>query len=691
MDSFHPLFVRFYQTKRQEVSFLAGDLCLYPVVREAAASMGWRLIRADDNDECAKRNCHVIWIDRAFKENAFLMYQKWQRINHFPGMVVICNKAPMARNLDIMRKEFPKEYDFYPTTYVLPQDYGSLKSLFPSSGQSKVTYIIKPSGGAQGKGIFLTRSLEDVENLGTVCVAQPYITNPLLIDGKKFDLRIYVLVTSCTPLRVYLFRDGLVRMCAEEYEIPTPANMEDRCMHLTNYAVNKHSDRYERDDRSSSTAGDRGCKRSIRWFLSWLRAERGEDAASDLWSKIGDICALTIVSILPLLRREYSTIYERRMVPMPPMPMPSGGPDTIVDPAAEAELSGGGGDGHAATTTTTTSNNNTNVFAGRSRCFELLGYDIMVDSDLRPILIEVNHLPSWGTDSPLDQDVKFRAITQALRAIDVSAQDKKTFECAKRRQGVAPIATRRGLAEGFSSDDNADARDIKRNNNQPKGDAATIGPIDRQRLDDEERILKDYDRIYPPSSKAGVNQARYSEMEMFAASMDAKQHQRLTRPSQQKYADGDVVENQKPGQSNRRDSWMGNIPRATTMMEGTKISRPPTKKQIESADRLSRGYSVEDTAEACGGEKSSARKKSRILHNHDFIYEEENPCLRLIDRVQQSQEQSKEARKRAETKLNNRASSKSPGTALKQQVLSLGLEVPVLTEENCKFYSKGEL
>jgi hypothetical protein len=123
------------------------------------------------------------------------------------------------------------------------------------------------------------------------------------------------------------------------------------------------------------------------------------------------------------------------------------------------------------------------------------------------------------------------------------------------------------------------------------------------------------------------------------------------------------------------------------MMEGTKISRPPTKKQIESADRLSRGYSVEDTAEACG-EKSSARKTSRILHNHDFIYEEENPCLRLIDRVQQSQELSKEARKRAETKLNNRASSKSPGTALKQQVLSLGLEV---TEENCKFYSKGEL
>ena len=103
----------------QGITFLAGDLCLYPVIRESASSLGWRLIGEDD-DESAKRNYHAIWIDRAFKESVFLMYQKWQRINHFPGMVNICNKAPMARNLDIMKTKFPNEYSFYPTTYVLP-------------------------------------------------------------------------------------------------------------------------------------------------------------------------------------------------------------------------------------------------------------------------------------------------------------------------------------------------------------------------------------------------------------------------------------------------------------------------------------------------------------------------------------------------------------------------------------------
>ncbi len=89
----------------------------------------------------------------------------------------------MARCLDIMRGEFPREYDFYPPAYILLRDYGTFKMLFPSGGgQSRVTYIVKPSGGVQGRGIFLRRSLGDVEDLGTVCVAQPYVADPLLID-----------------------------------------------------------------------------------------------------------------------------------------------------------------------------------------------------------------------------------------------------------------------------------------------------------------------------------------------------------------------------------------------------------------------------------------------------------------------------------------------------------------------------
>jgi len=72
------------------------------------------------------------------------------------------------------------------------------------------TMICKPDHESQGRGIFLTHNLDNIP-MEEPSVVQEYLNTPYLIDGLKFDMRIYVLVLSCEPLKIFLHKEGLVR------------------------------------------------------------------------------------------------------------------------------------------------------------------------------------------------------------------------------------------------------------------------------------------------------------------------------------------------------------------------------------------------------------------------------------------------------------------------------------------------
>jgi tubulin polyglutamylase TTLL5 len=72
-------------------------------------------------------------------------------------------------------------------------------------------------------------------------VACKYLDNPLLVNGLKFDLRVYVAITSINPLRIYIYEDGLARFATEQYESAYATGSNNRYVHLTNYSINKYS------------------------------------------------------------------------------------------------------------------------------------------------------------------------------------------------------------------------------------------------------------------------------------------------------------------------------------------------------------------------------------------------------------------------------------------------------------------
>lgn len=65
------------------------------------------------------------------------------------------------------------------------------------------------------------------------------------ITGYKFDIRVYVAVTSYDPLVIYMYEEGLTRFATVRYE-KNVKHMKNQCMHLTNYSINKKSQDYVR-------------------------------------------------------------------------------------------------------------------------------------------------------------------------------------------------------------------------------------------------------------------------------------------------------------------------------------------------------------------------------------------------------------------------------------------------------------
>ena len=143
--------------------------------------------------------------------------------------------------------------DIVPMTYILPGDYTIFVEEFKKNPNT--TWIMKPTARAQGQGIFLVNKLKQIQKWANSnkmpfqkmaqesYVICRYIDRPLLVGGKKFDLRIYVLVTSYRPLKVWLSSLGFARFCTEKYS--SDLNEIDNMMvHLTNVAIQKKGDEY---------------------------------------------------------------------------------------------------------------------------------------------------------------------------------------------------------------------------------------------------------------------------------------------------------------------------------------------------------------------------------------------------------------------------------------------------------------
>lgn len=135
-------------------------------------------------------------------------------INRFVGADIIFNKSVQGELMNQCKQQSPEDFKFWPTTYILPRDRALFIEVLKDSEGSGDIWIYKKSNSNSGRGITIIKSLDDFEKLDKKpdAVVQKYILNPLLINKKKFDIRIYIVTYGVNPMRAYVSADyGLVK------------------------------------------------------------------------------------------------------------------------------------------------------------------------------------------------------------------------------------------------------------------------------------------------------------------------------------------------------------------------------------------------------------------------------------------------------------------------------------------------
>ncbi|XP_034446414.1 probable tubulin polyglutamylase TTLL9 isoform X4 [Hippoglossus hippoglossus] len=164
--------------------------------------------------------------------------------------------------------------------------------------------------------------------------------------SRKFDLRIYILVTSYVPLKAWLYRDGFARFSSTRFSLRT---IDDKYMHLTNVAVQKTAPDYD---------PEKGCKWQMQQLRRYLTAKHGTEMVDTLFKEMDNIFVRSLQSVQKVIIND-------------------------------------------------------------KHCFELYGYDVLLDQNLKPWLIEVNASPSHTPSSQEDYEMKCRLLEDTLNVVDM--------------------------------------------------------------------------------------------------------------------------------------------------------------------------------------------------------------------------------------------------------------------------------
>jgi len=216
-------------------------------------------------------------------------------INHIPGNNGLTIKDFLHDTLASSRDRLGSwqrkaRMDYFPHVYSMPNEYHDWLQHAHDDPDHK--WILKPKNSSRGRGIEVVRDLADVP-LDPKFMVQDYLDNPHLINERKYVLRLYVLIASVEPLRVYLYDEGFAKLASDPYDIN---DLDNPFSHLTNPDINALN---EESDAPVVFV-------NLGEYKKWLREQGHDDVA--LFDKVRDLVTITAISVRERMRTRTNNI-----------------------------------------------------------------------------------------------------------------------------------------------------------------------------------------------------------------------------------------------------------------------------------------------------------------------------------------------------------------------------------------------
>ena len=337
-------------------------------IADVLRSRGWQEVK-DPEGEWDFYWCDVNWMREHF-DHCYL--EEHQRVCHFRNHYELSRKNLMAKNLKRMKKALEKESkveaakcDFFPTTFELPSEYHIFVEEFKRNPGS--IWIMKPAGKAQGKGIFLFRKLKDI----TDWKKEDYYLHreeeketrepPETYVVQRYIEDPYLIGGKKFDIRTYVLVVSYTPLKVWLYRSGFARFSNTR------YTLDSINDAFVHltNVAIQKTAPDydpeKGCKWSLQEMRMYLKAKHGHETVQQLYRQIDNVFIKSLQSIQKIMIND-------------------------------------------------------------KHCFELYGFDLMMDKDLKPILIEVNASPSLTASSPTDYELKFGLLEDMLHIVDMEGR-----------------------------------------------------------------------------------------------------------------------------------------------------------------------------------------------------------------------------------------------------------------------------